>query len=143
MARERAGGRLTGPVGPARLGRERGSAVAEFVMVSALVVVLALGAFQLALGLYVRNTMLAAAAEGARRAALAGAQPADGVARTQEMLGQSLRPGYAESVRARVGAVDGLAVVSVTVTAPLPVLGLVGPSGSLVVTGRAVLEEQP
>ena len=33
-------------------------------------------------------------------------------------------------------------LVEVTITAPLPVLGLLGPSGSMVVTGRAIMERQ-
>ncbi|RIJ01598.1 pilus assembly protein, partial [Clavibacter nebraskensis] len=51
---------------------DRGSAPAEFVMVGALLVVLALSVVQLALALHVRTTVLDAAAEGARTAALAG-----------------------------------------------------------------------
>ncbi len=35
---------------------------------------------------------------------------------------------------------DGLELVEVTVSAPLPVLGLLGPSGTLTARGRAVLE---
>ncbi len=41
---------------------ERGSAVAEFVMVSTLVLVLGMGVFQLGLVLHVRNTLIACAA---------------------------------------------------------------------------------
>ncbi|WP_414172598.1 TadE/TadG family type IV pilus assembly protein [Clavibacter tessellarius] len=43
---------------------DRGSAPAEFVMVGALLVVLALSVVQLALALHVRTTVLDAAAEG-------------------------------------------------------------------------------
>lgn len=58
--------------------RDRGSAVAEFVMVSALVVVLGMGVFQLGLVVHVRNTLIAAAAEGARFGARADAAPGEG-----------------------------------------------------------------
>ena len=37
-------------------------------------------------------------------------------------------------------AIDGVPVVRAEVTAPLPVLGLLGPSGALRVTGHAVDE---
>ncbi|MDQ2661335.1 MAG: pilus assembly protein, partial [Actinomycetota bacterium] len=62
------------PAGVRRLAQrltrdERGSAVAEFTLVGILLTVLALAVVQLALALHVRNTMLDAAAEGARYAA--------------------------------------------------------------------------
>ena len=44
---------------------------------------LTLAVVQLALALHVRNTVIDAAAEGARFASLAGSSPADGVARTR------------------------------------------------------------
>ena len=44
---------------------ERGSAVVDFVLVSMLVVPLFLGILQVGLYLYVRNTVTAAASEGA------------------------------------------------------------------------------
>ena len=85
---------------------------------------------------------MSSAPEGARRAARADATPADGVDRATALLEDSLRPGYADSVTATVTVQDGLRVVEVTITAPLPVLGLLGPSGSMVVTGRAIMERQ-
>jgi Flp pilus assembly protein TadG len=125
-----------------RTGGERGSAIAEFVMVSALLVVVAMGALQLAVLLHVRNVVLSSASEGARRAARADSTTAEGVARTTTMINESLRTGYADSVTAQVATVDGLRVVQVTVTAPVPVVGLFGPAGSLTVTGRSVMERQ-
>jgi Flp pilus assembly protein TadG len=70
---------------------DRGSAPAEFVMVGALLVVLALSVIQLALALHVRTTVLDAAAEGARTAALAGATRADGVERTRDLITSGTR----------------------------------------------------
>jgi len=122
--------------------REHGSAVAEFVLVAILVVVLAMGVFQLALGLYVRNALIAAAAEGARLGARADATLADGVARTRELIASTLQPAYGENVVATHSSVDGVAVVEVSVTAPLPVIGLLGPGGALTVTARAYQEGQ-
>jgi hypothetical protein len=51
----------------------------------------------------------------------------------------SLSPSFAEQVTAHRAEVDGLPVVEVRVTAPLPVLGLLGPS-TLTVTGHALAE---
>ena len=125
-----------------RASREGGSAIAEFVMVATLVLILSIGALQLALLLHARNVTMSSASEGARRAARADATPADGVDRATALLEDSLRPGYADSVTATGRVQDGLRVVEVTITAPLHVLGLLGPSGSMVVTGRAIMERQ-
>ena len=51
--------------------------MAEFTLVGVLLTVLALAVVQLALALHVRNTLLDAAAEGARYAALAGSSDGD------------------------------------------------------------------
>ena len=53
-----------------------------------------------------------------------------------------LSPEYAENVLATDEVVGGVQVVRVTVTAPLPVIGLLGPAGGLTVSGRAVKENQ-
>ena len=112
-------------------------------MVTALLLFVALGVFQLGLTLYVRNTLISAASEGARYAARADAGPADGVARTSALITSSLSPAYARGVRAEVTTTDGgVRVVQVSVTAPLPVVGPIGPSGALMVSGRAFSEEQ-
>jgi hypothetical protein len=52
----------------------------------------------------------------------------------------SLAPGYADGVTVVDRVVGGLAVIEVRVTAALPVAGLLGPSGTLVVTGHALRE---
>jgi hypothetical protein len=122
---------------------ERGSAIAEFAMVTGLLLFVALGVFQLGLALYVRNTLISAASEGARYGARADASPVDGVSRTTALITSSLSASFAEQVRASVATTPaGVRVVQVTVTAPLPVLGPLGPSGLLTVSGRAFSEEQ-
>ncbi|MCB7136445.1 TadE/TadG family type IV pilus assembly protein [Cellulosimicrobium marinum] len=120
--------------------RESGSAVVDFTLVSILVLVLFLGVVQVALALHVRSTVIDSAAEGARVAGRADRGPADGVARTRQLVAAALSDRYARDVVARETTVDGLRVVEVTVTAPLPVVGLLGPSGSLTVSGRALEE---
>lgn len=121
---------------------DRGSAVVDFVLVAALTTVLFAGVLQLALALHVRSTLVDCAAEGARYGALADRSPADGAARTRELIAMSLSPRFAEQVVADDVLVDGTEMVRVTVTAGLPVLGLLGPAGSLTVDGHA-LEEGP
>lgn len=125
---------LTGP------GADRGSAAVEFVLVGALTTMLFAGVLQLALALHVRSTLIDCAAEGAHHAALVGSTLADGAARTQELIASALAPEFAEDVSARYAVLDGVPVVEVRVSAPLPVAGLLGPSGRLTVTGRALDE---
>lgn len=119
---------------------EAGSAVAEFVLVSGLVLALLLGVVQVTLAVHVRALAVDAAAEGARVAARADRDLADGAERTRLLLRASLSEPYAQDVSARRTVVDGLPVVQVEVTAPLPVVGLLGPSGTLTVRGHALEE---
>jgi Flp pilus assembly protein TadG len=122
-----------------RLRDDSGSAVAEFVMVSALLTVLTLSVLQLGLALLVRNTLVDAAAEGARFGALADNSPADGVARTVDLISTALGDDYARHVTASTGSYLGQPALVVTVRAPLPLVGLVGPS-ALEVSGHAAVE---
>jgi Flp pilus assembly protein TadG len=122
---------------------EDGSAIAEFVMVTALLLVVALAVFQLGLALYVRNTLISAASEGARYGARADASPSDGIARTSALITSSISASFAENVSAAARTTaGGVRVVEVTVSAPLPVIGPLGPSGVLTVSGRAFSEQQ-
>ncbi|HOA57920.1 MAG: pilus assembly protein [Actinomycetales bacterium] len=122
---------------------ERGSAVAEFVMVSTLVLVLGMGVFQLGLVLHVRNTLIACAAEGARLGARADVPTSDASERTGALVTDTLSAAYAQDISTRRTVTDaGVRVVEVTVVAPLPVIGLIGPGGSMTVVGRAFDERQ-
>ncbi len=120
---------------------DRGSAVAEFALVSALLSFVLLAVLQLALAIHVRNTLVAAAADGARVAAARGHTLDEGVARARELASAALSPAYAEGVSARRTTVGGAPAVAVEVRAPLPLLGLVGPAGDLSVEAHALLEE--
>jgi Flp pilus assembly protein TadG len=112
-------------------------------MVTALLLVVSLAVFQLGLALLVRNTLLSAASEGARYGARADASPGDGIARTSALITSSLSASFAEDVSAAaVTTPSGVRVVEVTVSAPLPVIGPMGPSGLLTVSGRAFSEHQ-
>ncbi|AEE46743.1 TadE family protein [Cellulomonas fimi] len=119
-----------------------GSAAVDFALVGALVTVLFVAVVQLALVLHVRNTLVDCAAEGARYAALDGHEAADGVARTRSLVEQSLAPSYAQDVRAVRTTLGGVDVIEVTVRAPLPVVGLIGPRDALTVRGHAFAEDQ-
>lgn len=121
---------------------ERGAAVADFAMVSVLVVGLFLAVFQLGLALHTRNTLISCASEGARLGARADAVAGQGVSRTQSLISASLSPQYSRQVSSRETVVEGMRVVEVRVVAPVPVLGLLGPDGRLDVVGRAFMEAQ-
>ncbi|MEE6274649.1 TadE/TadG family type IV pilus assembly protein [Georgenia wangjunii] len=132
-----------GPAGRHRVAAdgERGSAVVEFVLVSVLLVALVAGVLQLALVLHVRNTLIDSASEGARHGALVGGSSAAASQRTRDLIDLSLASRYGDDVVASEVTRGGLDLVEVRVRAPLPVIGLLGPSGVLDVTGRAVREE--
>jgi len=120
--------------------RDAGSAIVDFVLVAGLVTLLFVGVVQLALVQHIRNTLTDCASEGARVGALADRGPADGAARTRELVRMSLAPRYAEDVEADDVVIDGIEMVEVRVTAPLPLVGLLGPGGALTVRGHAVRE---
>ena len=122
--------------------REGGSGVVDFVLVSVLVSVLFLAVFQVGLALYVRNTIVSCASEGARFGARADADPRVGAARTRELIGSSLSARFAQDVSAEVVDAGGVQVVAVRVRAPLPVLGPFGPDSGFDLVGRAFLERQ-
>jgi TadE-like protein len=112
-------------------------------MVGGLVVLLGMGIVQLALVLYVRNALISDASEGARLGARAGASVGEGAERTRDLITRDLNGSYAQAVTAtRQTTSAGVQVVEVTVSAPVPVIGLVGPTGAMTVTGRAFQEGQ-
>ncbi len=102
--------------------------------------VLFVGVLQLTIVLHVRNTLIDSASEGARYAAQLGNAPADGAERARLLIGQSLSGSYAQGVSAGTVRIDGLDEIEVEVVAPLPLLGLLGPAGSLTVHGHALVE---
>jgi|SRR5262245_8633387 len=122
-------------------GGEEGAAVVEFTLVTVVLVVLFLAILQLALALYVRNTLVAAATEGARYAANANRGGADGVARAHEVAAEALGDRFAQDIQAAQAVVDGVPTVVVEIRATLPLVGLVGPGRALVVRGHAIDED--
>jgi len=122
-----------------RLRGERGSAVVEFALVAPLVLALGLAVLQAALALHVRTTLISAASEGARAAALAGADPTAGVRRARALLEQNIAGSVVRDVTATRTVLDGLPVIEVRIDGELPLVGLLGPS-VLTVTGHALRE---
>ena len=119
---------------------DNGSAAAEFVMVGALLTTMTLSVLQLGLALHVRNTVVDAAAEGARFGALADNTLEDGVARTTDLITTALGPDYARDVSASYGTYLGHPASIVTVRTPMPLIGLVGIDQALEVSGHAAVE---
>lgn len=122
---------------------ERGSAVVDFVLVMVVLVPLFLGIMQVGLVLHVRNTLTAAASEGARYAATVDRPLAAGVERTRAQITGALAARFARKVTASETVLDGLPVVRVDVVADVPPLGLWGPGVRLSVSGHAIEETLP
>jgi len=122
---------------------ERGAAVVDFVLVVVVLVPLFLAIMQVALVLHIRNSLVAAASEGARYAATIDRGPADGAERTRELIESSLADRFADDVTASQTRVDGYPGIEVDVSANVPTLGLWGPAITLHVSGHAVEEQTP
>ena len=120
-----------------------GAAVADFVLVVVVLVPLFLGVLQVGLVLHVRNTLTAAASEGARYAATVDRGPEDGAARTRSQIEAALAARFARRVSAHEVSVDGVPGVQVEVRAEVPALGLFGPAVQLRLSGHAVEEVPP
>ncbi|SJM57269.1 TadE/TadG family type IV pilus assembly protein [Gulosibacter sp. 10] len=115
---------------------ERGSATLEWALVAGLLTLLFLTVLQIGFALHIRATLIDAAGEGARAAGLDGAVEADGLLRTEALISAAVSPQYAEDIR-----VDrGDAIVTVTVRAPLPLIGLLGFPEGVEVAAHAPVE---
>lgn len=120
---------------------DQGAAAVDFVLVMVILIPLFLGILHLALVLHVRNTLTAAASDGARYAATADRGPGDGAAYTRRQIRDAMSGRFAREVSARPRAVDGVPGVEVEVRAEVPPLGLWGPAVQLTVEGHAVEEK--
>lgn len=130
------------------MGRDEGAAddgvaVVEFVLVTVLVLALFLLVCQVGFVLHARNVLVAAAQDGARYAANADRSPQDGVARTTQSIEQGLSSAVARRMTVTPGeqtTADGLRLVEVTVSGPLPVVFLPAGPLSITVHGHALEE---
>ncbi|WP_457950649.1 TadE family protein [Pseudarthrobacter sp. alpha12b] len=119
---------------------EQGSAVVDFVLVGGLLTMFFLAIIQLTLVLHVRNTLIDAAASGARYGTLADRNASDAEERTRSLIGMALNEGFAEQVSTQEVNVRGLRTLEVTVRSPMPVIGLIGPRDMLEVKGHAAVQ---
>lgn len=118
---------------------QRGAATVDFALVGGLLTVIFIAIVQLTLVLHVRNTLIDAASSGARYGTLADRTPSDASQRTTTLISGAISGDYAQDVSVIQADHNGVAVLEVTVRAPLPVIGLIGPAGTMEVTGRAAL----
>lgn len=126
---------LRGRCGP----EERGSALVDFVMVGGLLTLFFLAIIQLTLVLHVRNTLIDAAASGARYGTLADRGAADAQERTGALIGTALNADFAQDISTSEVTFQGIRTLEVTVKAPIPVIGLIGPRDLLEVKGHAAI----
>ena len=128
---------------PLRRRSERGSAVADFALVSVVLVPLFFGVLQLALIWHVKTTLTSAASEGARYGATYSRTTEDGARRTEAVIDETFGDDFAARVDARTIDVEGAPVVEVDVTAEVPVLAFWGPTVEVEATGHAIAELLP
>lgn len=122
---------------------ERGSAVVDFVLVMLVLVPLVVALMQVALVMYVRNTVSMAASEGARYAAAWGSTPQDGLARARQQWSGVVAQRFIERSRIEVVEFAGAPAYRVVVDVQVPALGLGGPAVGFSVSGSAVIEPDP
>lgn len=121
--------------------RERGAATVDFALIGGLLTLIFLAITQLTLVLHVRNTLIDAASSGARYGTLADRSPSDAAARTSSIISDAINSSYAQDVSVDQISRGGSLVLQVTVRAPIPVVGLIGPAGLIEVTGHAALPQ--
>lgn len=126
--------------GKNRKGAERGAAVVDFVLIGALLTLLFLAIVQLTLVLHVRNTLIDAAASGARYGTLADRNDGDAKERTVQLITAALNADFARDVGTSESTFQGIRTLEVTVRAPLPVIGFIGPRALLEVKGHAAIQ---
>lgn len=118
---------------------DEGSAVAEFALITPLLLFVVLGILQVTLALFVRTSLIAAAEEGARGAALAGSDVAFGQQRAAQLARSSIAGVGVSDITGRLIAIDGAPAVEMVITAELPLIGFFGPL-PMQITGRAIVE---
>ena len=121
--------------------RETGAAVADFALTAALLTLLVLVVRQVGWALFVRNTLIWCAGEGARGGARSGGTPAGGADRTRALIRESLSERFADAVDASYQQAGGVTVVEVRVQAPVPVVGMWGPGRGMSLSARSYADE--
>lgn len=122
-------------------GADAGSAVAEFVMVSALLTLVFAAVLQIGLAMHVRNTVVDSAIAGARIAAAADRTEEDGAQHTALLISTAIGAAYADDIAVATTPSGPQTLITVTVRTPVPVVGLVGPGDVWELQGRALAED--
>jgi Flp pilus assembly protein TadG len=120
-----------------------GSAIADFALVSVVLVPLFFGILQLALVWHVKTTLTSAASEGARYGAAYDRTTLDGQRRTSAVIDETFGTDFRDEVTASDSTVSRQPGVEVDVSAQVPMLGFWGPTITIEVTGHAVKEVVP
>ncbi len=107
---------------------DRGSAIVDFVLVAPILIAVALAVLQIILVMHVRTVLTSAAAEGARAAALAGADPRAGERRAEAIIAETIASAAVERISVRRHTNGGAMVIALDIDARLPLLGLLGPT---------------
>jgi Flp pilus assembly protein TadG len=121
---------------------DEGSAIVDFALVGGLLTLLFAAVVQLGIALYIHNTLVSCAAEGARYGARADHDAADAVSETKQLIAESLNVSYAGDVSVSEETVGGVRTVVVRVRAPLPLFGFFGSGNAMRATGHAYAERQ-
>lgn len=107
-------------------------------MVTVVLGTLFLAILQLGLAMHVKNTLVASAADGARYGANANRTPEEGAEYTRRRIRAALADRFADKVEGR--AENGL--VTVTVRAHLPLIGMWGPKGVRLDANASAFDER-
>ena len=108
--------------------KDSGSAIVDFVLVAPLLIAVALAILQVILVMHVRTVLTSAAAEGARAAALAGADPRAGERRARAIIDETIASDSVERIVVRRQMAGGTTIMALDIEARLPLLGLLGPT---------------
>jgi len=122
-----------------RVRDDRGSAIVEFVLVAPILIAVALAVLQIVIAMHVRTVLTAAAAEGARAAALAGADSHAGERRARAIIDETIASSSVEQISVHSMRSGGVSIMAIDIDARLPMIGLFGPT-ALHVQGHSLQE---
>ena len=121
---------------------DRGSAPLEFIGVSGLIAIVALGILQAGIVAHVSAVVTDSAIAGAAYAALADSSVSAGVQRTRDLIEAGIAGDLVDSVAGSVDVLGGSSVATVTVRYRVPAFGLFLPTVSATTRGRVILEKR-
>jgi Flp pilus assembly protein TadG len=122
---------------------QAGSAVVDFTLVVVVLVPMFFAILQLAVIWHIRTTLTSAASEGARLGAAYNSDVSDARQRTSEVIAATFGRGFDDQVSASQSSESGQRIVTVEVSAEVPVLAFWGPTVTVEVQGHAVKEVLP